>query len=153
MSLFISYSTQEHEITGSVFQSLLAVGRDCFWAAIPGSIPYGIPDYWVFLENKIRESESVILIASKASLSSKNVIREVQLAQKYNKRIIPFYYGIRPEQLTPLLGNVQAVNGANARAVQAALAQIASESEEHPLVAAGLVLLAGLIIWLAVSGD
>jgi hypothetical protein len=159
--IFISYSTQEDKTAHTVAQWLAHFGENCFWAGKEGSIPYGTPDYWTFLEGKVSECETFFFLASKSSLSSANVRREVGLAKKYNKRIMPLCLGIPPEQLTPLLGNVQAVDGTNANAVFAAFGQLAGESKNQAFsdgvaaaaVLAGLAGLAGLVLSLAFSRD
>ena len=150
--IFISYSTLEHETASDVVRRLEHIGKGYFWAGKTNAIPAGTPDYWKFIEARIAESECMFLMASELSLASKSVLYEISLAKKHAIKILPFYKGISPERLLPLLGRIQAVDANNEDAVGAAIGQIARDSTNQAFWAgAAAVGFVGFIVWLAKS--
>jgi len=94
-TFFISYASQDaghaQEICG-LLQSLGAA----YWIA-PDSIPPGEP-YPVAIANAIRESCAVLLLFSRHSDQSPDVMNEVSLARNHQKRLVP----IRLENYRPV---------------------------------------------------
>lgn len=84
--LFVSYASVDRSRTVEVVEALRAQGL-AVWidqAGIAGGTSYGTE-----IANALRDAEAVLLIASEASLASKNVRQEIMLAWRYDKPIIP----------------------------------------------------------------
>jgi predicted ATPase len=84
--LFVSYASGDRARTLEVVEVVRAQGIDVWidQAGIAGGAAYGAE-----IANALRDAEAVLLIASDASLASKNVRQEIMLAWRYDRPIIP----------------------------------------------------------------
>jgi predicted ATPase len=84
--LFVSYASVDRERTLEIAAAVRAHGLDVWidQAGIAGGTAYGAE-----IANALRDAEAVVLIASDASLASKNVRQEIMLAWRYDRPIIP----------------------------------------------------------------
>ena len=84
--LFVSYASVDRVRTLEVVEAVRAHGIDVWidQAGIAGGAAYGTE-----IANALRDAEAVLLIASDASLASKNVRQEIMLAWRYDRPIIP----------------------------------------------------------------
>src|SRR6478735_3514233 len=84
--LFVSYASVDRVHALEVVEAVRAQGIDVWidQADIAGGAAYGAE-----IANALRDAEAVLLIASDASLASKNVRQEIMLAWRYDRPIIP----------------------------------------------------------------
>lgn len=83
---FVSYASIDRLRTMQIVEAVQSQGLDVWidQAGIAGGTAYGTE-----IANALRDAEAVLLIASDASLASKNVRQEIMLAWRYDKPIIP----------------------------------------------------------------
>ena len=83
---FVSYASVDRSRTMQIVEAVRAQGLEVWidQAGIAGGTSYGTE-----IANALRDAEAVLLIASDASLASKNVRQEIMLAWRYDKPIIP----------------------------------------------------------------
>lgn len=84
--VFISYSRKDHEVAAQICSFLDAHGFS-YWIDTDGMLSRG--SFKVELANAIESSSAVIFLSSQASNSSQYVAKEIALAVKYDKMIIP----------------------------------------------------------------
>lgn len=84
--LFVSYASVDRERTLEVVEAVRAHGFNAWidQAGIAGGTAYGTE-----IASALRDADAVLLIASDASLVSKNVRQEIMLAWRYDRPIIP----------------------------------------------------------------
>lgn len=84
--LFVSYASGDRARTLEIVEAVRAQGIEVWidQAGIAGGAAYGTE-----IANALRDAEAVLLIASDASLASKNVRQEIMLAWRYDRPIIP----------------------------------------------------------------
>lgn len=84
--LFVSYASVDRARTLEIVDAIRSIGVDVWidQAGIAGGASYGAE-----IANALREADAVVLIASDASLASKNVRQEIMLAWRYDRPIIP----------------------------------------------------------------
>lgn len=102
---FISYSTQDQRIADIIYAELRAQNLDIFLA--PVSIDAG-ENWRDRLRNTIKNSLSVIYLASKASNQSPEVYEELGMAS--DKKIIPVLLDISPAELRTSVNLRQAID-------------------------------------------
>ncbi len=83
---FVSYASVDRARTMQIVDAVRSQGLDVWvdQAGIAGGTSYGTE-----IANALRDAGLVLLIASDASLASKNVRQEIMLAWRYDKPIIP----------------------------------------------------------------
>lgn len=83
---FISYSSKDEDIAFRIVNALESAGYSC-WIA-PRNIPYGTPYARAIMEG-IDESDRFIVLITKHSIASSDVLNEVDNAHSAKKTIIP----------------------------------------------------------------
>ncbi len=83
---FVSYASVDRPRTMQIVDVVRSQGLEVWidQAGIAGGTSYGTE-----IANALRDADAVVLIASDASLASKNVRQEIMLAWRYDKPIIP----------------------------------------------------------------
>lgn len=84
--IFISYSRKDLDIVRYIYEWLEKAGMRC-WLDIDGMFS-GI-SFKKVIVNAIKQSKIVLFMSSESSNNSRNVVSEVSIAVKYNKKIIP----------------------------------------------------------------
>lgn len=141
---FISYSSRDHKLAEFVYSELIRLGVSSFLASVtlqPGQ-------HWSseILDN-LRNSKWVILLASRAAVSSAFVNQEIGGALISSKVLIPIVWDISPDELPGWARNVQAIDlrGSTLVGLQNQVAAIAGrinqEKTKSLLIAAATVLL------------
>jgi hypothetical protein len=150
--VFISYSVKDEELAQFVKSHLLAQGLSVFLASI--SLTLG--ERWTpqIVEN-LRNSEWVILLASKNALASQNVQLEVGGAIFGKKKLVPIMWDVQPAELPRWVSDFQGLilTGATLENITLQVAQLAAnikESKAKGQLVAGAVF-AGLL-WLLSRG-
>lgn len=106
--VFISYSTQDQLLADFVYRHLKAEGVDAFMSAAslqPGQL-------WTDeIRNSLRNSKTVVLLASRDACESAYVLQEVGGAFfSEGKTIIPIIWDINPENLPGWMGQYHALD-------------------------------------------
>lgn len=83
---FISYSSKDNEIAFKIVNALESAGLRC-WIA-PRNIPYGTPYARAIMEG-IDECEKFIVLITRNSIESEDVLNEVDNAHSLKKTLIP----------------------------------------------------------------
>lgn len=150
--VFISYSVKDEELAQFVQSHLAAQGLSVFLASI--SLTAG--ERWTpqIVEN-LRNSEWVILLASKNALASQNVQLEVGGAIFGKKKLVPIMWDVQPSELPRWVSDFQGLilTGATLENITLQVAQLAAnikESKAKGQLVAGAVF-AGLL-WLLSRG-
>ena len=100
IKIFVSYSHEDKDFAQKLFKALTAVGIDNF---IDSKIIFN-ENYHSKIEDVIRESSHFLCLVNRSSLSSRWVHHEINLARKYEKKIIPVL--LQPDvQLEPTFDN------------------------------------------------
>jgi hypothetical protein len=105
--VFVSYSSADEKLATFVHKEVIRHGIDCFAACAdlkPG-------DHWspAILAN-LRESNYVVVLASKAASSSAFVNQEIGAALIASKNLVPVVWDMDPAHLPGWLGRVQAID-------------------------------------------
>jgi hypothetical protein len=88
-TVFISYSGEDREIVEELHSSLEKVNIQT-WVSLD-NIPIG--STWKDeIERAIKDSDAVLIVFSSDSLKSKAIANELEISNKYNKKIIPIIY-------------------------------------------------------------
>jgi LSD1 subclass zinc finger protein len=87
--VFICFSSFNSEIAERVLNELENDGNRC-WISTRNLRPDDSVNYWKNIEDAIKLSSVFLVIGSVDSMRSKDVQREIELAQKYNKRLLEF---------------------------------------------------------------
>lgn len=139
-SIFISYSTKDQNLADFVFRHLKAEGVEVFMAA--ASLSPG-QDWAETIKQNLRASNTVIVLASKASISSPFVLFEAGGAFFLEgKKIIPIIWDIEPTELPAWLSRYQALDLRrlpHAQAFVAHLHEVAEKIKRDQLIGLGIV--------------
>lgn len=145
---FISYSSQDAAFAAAVHRDMTTHGVSTFMAAI--SLRPG--DRWSErIHEALRDSDWVVLLASRAACASPYVQQEVGRAVDGTKKLIPVVWDMAPADLPGWANQHQAVDirGATPEQIQARIIaiarQISQDKAKGMLIAASL--LAGLFVW------
>jgi hypothetical protein len=104
---FISYSSQDQKLANFVHSELSRLGVSAFMAS--ASLQPG--QHWApEILGNLRNSNWVVLPASRAACSSAFVNQEVGGALLDSKRLIPIIWDINPSELPGWARNVQAID-------------------------------------------
>jgi uncharacterized Zn finger protein (UPF0148 family) len=87
--VFICFSSYNVEIAENVMNALESDGNTC-WISTRNLRPNDTENYWTNIENAIKNTTLVLVIGSEDSMLSKDVQKEIELAQTHHKRIIEF---------------------------------------------------------------
>jgi predicted ATPase len=84
--LFVSYASVDRSRALEIVEAIGSLGIEVWidQAGIAGGTQYGTE-----IANALRDADAVVLIASGASLTSKNVRQEIMLAWRYDRPILP----------------------------------------------------------------
>ncbi len=141
---FISYSSQDQNLANFVNSELHRLGVSSFLAS--ASLQPG--QHWSpEIMNNLRSSNWVILLASRAAVSSAFVNQEIGGALVNAKVLIPIVWDISPNDLPGWAKSVQAIDlrGSTLLGLQTQVAAIASQINQQKtrslLIAAGAVVL------------
>jgi hypothetical protein len=93
--VFVCFSSFDVEVAKAVVDELEADGNTC-WISTRNLRPEDAENYWKNIENAIQNSALFLVVSSADSMRSKDVHQEVELAQKYQKRLIEFKVDDRP---------------------------------------------------------
>lgn len=149
--VFISYSTKDQAIADFVHRHLIAEGIGVFMAA--ASLQPG-QDWTETIKTNLRESKTVVVLASKAAMKSHFVMFEAGGALfAEGKRIVPITWDMDPSELPAWLSKYHALDLRklpNADAFISQLRQIASKINQDKLV--GLAVVGAIFFALAKWG-
>jgi hypothetical protein len=87
--LFIAYSNEDIKIVKQVVESLEQDGNNC-WVAYRNLRPNDIDNYWDNITKAMKNTHTLVVISSKASMLSKDVQRELDKARELGKPLIEF---------------------------------------------------------------
>jgi hypothetical protein len=144
---FISYSSQDQRLANFVQSELSRLGVSAFMAS--ASIQPGA--HWSpEIMNNLRDSNWVILLASRAACSSAFVNQEIGGALLGSKRLIPIIWDINPNELPGWARNVQAIDLRGSMLglptqVAAIANRVNQEKTQGLIIAAGVILLGILV--------
>jgi hypothetical protein len=127
--VFISYSAKDEELAKFVRLHLSAQGLSVFLASI--SLTPG--ERWTpTIIDSLRESDWVILLASKNALASQNVQLEVGGAIFGKKKLVPVMWDVQPVDLPRWVSEFQGLilTGATMENINMQVAQLASRIKE-----------------------
>jgi hypothetical protein len=146
--VFISFSTKDQPLADVVYRHLKAEGIDAFMSA--ASLQPG--QRWTDeIRNALRNSKTVVLLASRAACESAYVLQEVGGAFfAEGKTIIPIIWDIEPESLPGWMGQYHALDlrkMPDASGLGNALSQIANRIKSEKLK--GLAVVAGILYLLS----
>lgn len=140
---FISYSSQDEELANFVHSELRRLGVGSFMAS--ASLQPG--QHWSpeILSN-LRSSNWVILLASRAAVSSAFVNQEIGGALLNSKVLIPIIWDISPNELPGWVRSVQAIDlrGSTLLSLQSQVAAIANRINQEKT--RSLIIVAGAVV-------
>lgn len=139
-NVFISYSTKDQGLADFVFRHLRAENIDVFMAAAslrPGE------DWTEAIKSNLRNSKTIITLASKAAMASPFVMLEAGGAMFLEgKQIIPVIWDMEPTELPNWLSRYQALDLRklpHSEALVAELKQVADKIKRDQLIGLGVL--------------
>lgn len=138
--VFISYSTKDQRIADFVYRHLQTEGISVFMAA--ASLQPG-QDWTETIKRNLRESRTIVVLASRAAMQSPFVMFEAGGALfAEGKRVIPIIWDLSPTELPAWLGRYQALDLRalpSSEAFVGHLKEIASQINRDKLIGLGIV--------------
>jgi hypothetical protein len=101
--VFICFSQSDIEVAYKVVEALEKDGFTC-WLSSRNLRPNDSENYWINIKKAIEQAQLFLVISSQSSMISKDVQREIEIAQDYDKRM--FEYKIDASAHTVLFKHV-----------------------------------------------
>lgn len=144
--IFISYSAKDNALARAIHENAQHVGLSVFLAEL--SLKPSV-DWKKTILDELERSEWVFFLATPNSCASSAVMHEIGAALVLRKSFVPIRIGVPVEDLPEWIQDRQAVDGADAVAMQTLFHQVA-EKIKADKISAGLVLSAiALAVWWA----
>lgn len=96
---FVAYASEDREFVKEIIFDVEQHGHN-LWHYERDSLPATV--YMEEIPKEIQSSDIVIVIASRASLDSHQVTREMQLSHEQKKKFLPILYGITHDEIVDL---------------------------------------------------
>lgn len=132
ISIFISYSRKDSEVVARLVQKLEAEGHEVWW-------DMGIPGGTLWQKQIVmglKKSSAFLLVVSRDSIKSINVLKELTLASEKGKNVYPvFLHDVEvPEEMELALSGIQRIDfhSRDFEAASAHLLQALEPDEEVP---------------------
>jgi basic membrane protein A len=87
--IFICFSSENKAIAKKVYETLEADGYST-WISLKNLRPNNKENYWDDIKKAINSSSIVLVISSGQAMVSKDVIKEIEIAKKENKKLIEY---------------------------------------------------------------
>jgi hypothetical protein len=87
--IFICFSSENKAIAKNVYEILEADGYST-WISLKNLRPNNKENYWDDIKKAINSSSIVLVISSSQAMVSKDVIKEIEIAKKENKKLIEY---------------------------------------------------------------
>ena len=87
--IFICFSSENKLIAKKVYETLEADGYST-WISLKNLRPNNKENYWDDIKKAINSSSIVLVISSSQAMVSKDVIKEIEIAKKENKKLIEY---------------------------------------------------------------
>jgi predicted RNA-binding Zn-ribbon protein involved in translation (DUF1610 family) len=86
---FVCFSSNDNKITEKVVETLEKDGTTT-WVSFRNLRPNDSANYWSNIESAISKASIFLVVSSEASMVSLDVQKEINLAQKYNKKLLEY---------------------------------------------------------------
>ena len=93
--IFICHSSKNESAVKQVVKVLEDDSNSC-WISYRNLKPNDVENYWSNIEKAIINSSLILVISSEEAMRSKDVSKELELAQKYKKRLIEYKIDNKP---------------------------------------------------------
>jgi hypothetical protein len=104
--IFISSSRQDAELARDIARRLRAAG---FVPWLDSTVLGGGEDWNSILRDRLRDAAAVFMLLTPAALDSPWMMRELGMAEAFDKTVIPVVAGLTPERLPEPLQSYQVV--------------------------------------------
>ncbi|HAA16048.1 MAG TPA: hypothetical protein DCE41_31820 [Cytophagales bacterium] len=102
MKVFISHSEQDDYVAGTIREKILAIGAEVFLNNHEMEFGDLITDS---VKSNLADADEVIILVSKASISSTWISYEIGQAEAHSKRVIPILHGAEKNEVHEVLQN------------------------------------------------